>query len=134
MKSFYAKTGIVAAALVVLSAVGFGTVFGYGETPVVQLGGHRSGGASVSVSAAPGRVLGASTISLSLKANLGVGASSNDVKDLQEKLRAEGFFTFPTSTGFFGPITKAAVIAYQKAHGLPATGFVGVLTRAELSK
>lgn len=106
-------------------------------TPVQQ-GGHRSPIATSvantgTPAAAPGRVLGASTVSLTLTANIGRGASSETVKSLQEKLRAEGFFTFPTSTGFFGPITFAAVKAYQTAHGIPATGFVGPLTRAALS-
>lgn len=67
--------------------------------------------------------------------NLGYGMRSEEVRLLQERLRAEGFFTFHTSTGYFGPITLAAVKAYQVAKGIPfITGFVGPLTRAELNK
>jgi hypothetical protein len=80
-----------------------------------------------------GQVLGASDFQFTV--NLRVGSRGNDVVELQKRLRAEGFFTYPTDTGYFGPITKAAVIAYQKAHGIvPAWGFVGPLTRAELNK
>lgn len=67
--------------------------------------------------------------------NLGYGMRSEEVRLLQERLRAEGFFTFHTSTGYFGPITLAAAKAYQVAKGIPfITGFVGPLTRAELNK
>ncbi len=37
-------------------------------------------------------------------------------------------------TSAFGPATAAAVKAFQKAHGLPMTGFVGKLTRAALNE
>lgn len=32
------------------------------------------------------------------------------------------------TTGYFGPMTKASVIAFQETFGLPATGFVGAAT------
>jgi peptidoglycan hydrolase-like protein with peptidoglycan-binding domain len=63
-----------------------------------------------------------------------LGARSDTIKALQEKLRAEGFFTYPTSTGFFGSVTLTAVKAYQKAHGLVADGIAGPKTIAELNK
>lgn len=81
-----------------------------------------------------GQVLGASTFAFNT--DLSLGMSGNDVKELQERLRAEGFFTFETSTGYFGEITLAAVKAYQTAHPEIGyvTGFVGPLTRAILNK
>jgi peptidoglycan hydrolase-like protein with peptidoglycan-binding domain len=79
-----------------------------------------------------GSVLGASTFTFA--DYQGRGASSDAVKQLQERLRAEGFFTYVISTGYFGPITFAAVQAYQTSHGIPSTGFVGPLTIAELNK
>lgn len=79
-----------------------------------------------------GQVLGESTFNFTT--DLSEGMSSEDVKQLQAKLRKEGFFSFATDTGYFGPITKQAVIAYQKSKSLPTTGFVGPLTRAELNK
>lgn len=81
-----------------------------------------------------GLVLGESTFAFN--SNLSLGMNSNEVVELQERLRAEGFFTFHTSTGYFGPITLAAVKAYQTAHPEIGyvTGYVGPLTRAVLNK
>lgn len=96
---------------------------------------HSSGSSHAVVTpvvAPQGKVLGVSTFQFT--SNLRKGMSSDAVKQLQERLRAEGFFTYATSTGYFGPITFAAVQAYQTAHKLPSTGFVGPLTIAELNK
>ncbi|MEK7509530.1 MAG: peptidoglycan-binding domain-containing protein, partial [Patescibacteria group bacterium] len=43
-----------------------------------------------------------------LSRTLGVGARGDDVLQLQQFLRAQGFFT-EEPTGYFGPITEAAV-------------------------
>jgi murein L,D-transpeptidase YcbB/YkuD len=48
------------------------------------------------------------------------------VRSLQYLLNAHGARL--TVDGQFGPLTKAAVIKYQKAHGLPATGVVNAGT------
>ena len=66
--------------------------------------------------------------------NLKVGMKNMEVKALQERLRYEGTFNYPTATGYFGGITLRAVKAYQIIHKIPATGFVGPMTRAELNK
>jgi hypothetical protein len=79
-----------------------------------------------------GQVLGATTFRFSV--SLKKGFSSDAVKELQDRLRVEGFFTNPTSTKYFGDVTFKAVKAYQKAHKLPQTGLVGKLTIAELNK
>lgn len=108
---------------------------GDSETTTESNGGGRSGsnrrGSSSNSSSSNGEVLGESTFVFNN--NLSEGMTSDEVRELQEQLRAEGFFTFPTSTGYFGPITRAAVVAYQTAKGIPATGFVGPLTRAALN-
>ena len=62
---------------------------------------------------------------------------SSDIKALQEFLNTHGF-TITTSgpgspgseTDFFGVKTFQALIKFQKANDLPATGFFGPLTRA----
>lgn len=65
---------------------------------------------------------------------LKVGSRSNEVKLLQAKLRELGYFIYPTNTGYFGRVTKAAVVAFQKAYGLkPFPGHVGPATRAALN-
>jgi len=58
--------------------------------------------------------------------DLSQGMTSNDVKLLQEKLGV-------TNTGYFGPLTLAAVKTYQGANGIPTTGYVGPLTRGSLN-
>ena len=80
-------------------------------------GGHGSSGYGYgfgrdnnSSSGSQGKVLGASFFKFSKY--LSQGMSIEDVMELQERLRAEGFFTFKTSTGYFGPITFGAVKAY----------------------
>ena len=54
------------------------------------------------------------------------------VTALQNRLTSAGVYSGPI-TGYFGALTKAAVIAYQKAHALSQVGFIGPLTRASLN-
>jgi len=63
-----------------------------------------------------------------------IGSRSEEVKQLQQKLRELGYFTYPTNTGYFGSITKAAVVAFQKAYDLkPFPGWIGPATRKILN-
>ncbi|MEI6057835.1 MAG: peptidoglycan-binding domain-containing protein, partial [bacterium] len=66
---------------------------------------------------------------------LTVGSTGADVTALQSWLVSNGFLTMPAgvSMGYFGKVTKAAVVAYQASVGLPSTGFVGPLTIAKLN-
>jgi len=61
-----------------------------------------------------------------------LGARGQDVVELQDRLRTEGYFGVD-STGYFGLTTYGAVRAYQSAHGIADTGFVGPITRAMLN-
>lgn len=70
---------------------------------------------------------------LGVSANLYRGLSSQSIVALQEYLAAEGYFS-ATATGYFGPLTARAVIAMQRAAGLPATGYFGPLSRAWIAK
>lgn len=67
--------------------------------------------------------------------NLTVGSTGADVVALQDWLASKGFLSIPagTSKGYFGQLTKSAVSAYQASAGLPATGFVGPMTREKLN-
>ncbi len=86
----------------------------------------------ISTTSTSGEVLGASTFNFSR--NLTLGSQGTDVTALQQRLIAAGFLYIPAPTGFFGPMTKAAVKLYQQAHGItPVSGYVGPLTRAALS-
>lgn len=65
--------------------------------------------------------------------DLSVGTQSGGVITLQEKLQSLGYFPSTSQpTGFFGAVTRQAVIQYQAANGLPQTGYVGSMTRASL--
>jgi peptidoglycan hydrolase-like protein with peptidoglycan-binding domain len=56
-----------------------------------------------------------------------------DVTKLQEILIAEKLLLIPAPTGWFGPMTLAAVKKYQAARSIPATGNVFILTRTALN-
>lgn len=61
--------------------------------------------------------------------------SSQDVDSLQRFLSNKGYFNAADiGTGHFGPLTLHAVRSFQSAEGVPATGFVGPLTRAAIAK
>ena len=62
--------------------------------------------------------------------SLSIGSTGQDVLALQELLRSKGYFSYPVSTGYFGPSTAKAVMAFQLANGLSPVGNVGPMTRA----
>lgn len=73
------------------------------------------------------------TVSLaSIDTNLQYGAQGVVVQELQDFLISKGFLSGQTTGNFFS-LTRNAVIAYQKSVGLPATGFVGVMTRSKIN-
>lgn len=63
---------------------------------------------------------------------LKVGKRSNDVKRLQSALTKDGYKV--PATGYYGTITRSAVIRYQRAHGIPTTGVTAELTWGSLQK
>ncbi len=63
------------------------------------------------------------------KNNMFFGLLGNaDVHQLQIRLGVT------PATGNFGPLTLMAVLKYQREHNIPATGFVGILTRTSLNQ
>ena len=113
--------------------------FGFGE-----LGGEAGGPASVplgevqptgdaggaSVPLGEVQPTGGGGGSIASGPTLMVGASGPAVEELQRQLTAAGHAC--TVDGKFGPGTRAAVVAFQRAHGLAADGIVGPKTRAAL--
>jgi hypothetical protein len=79
-----------------------------------------------------GAVLGAQ--SYHFATYLARGQDGEAVLNLQKLLIALGLLQDGAAVGHFGPLTQAAVRAYQKAHGIMQTGTVGPLTRAALNK
>jgi hypothetical protein len=62
-----------------------------------------------------------------------LGQTSNEIKLLQQRMIYEGYLSPDCATGYFGSLTKKAVIAYQQAKMLPNTGYVGSMTRSSLN-
>ncbi len=93
----------------------------------------NTAGQVLGASTGPGLVLGAENFQF--LTNLGRGMANNDVVELQKRLRTEGYFFYPTNTGYFGPFTQIAVMLYQVTHGIePSLGFVGPITRGFLNR
>jgi hypothetical protein len=53
-----------------------------------------------------------------------------DVRRLQDFLRERGLFSYK-STGYFGKMTRASLIAFQKSSGIPQTGAFDAASRAK---
>lgn len=59
------------------------------------------------------------------------GASGNEVRDLQARLKQIGWFSGPV-TGYYGDLTAEAVRGFQSKRGLPVTGAVDRTTLERL--
>jgi parallel beta-helix repeat protein len=79
-----------------------------------------------------GQVLGSSLFAF-LK-NLGFGTRGTDVVELHKLLISSGDLKISAPTGWFGPLTRAALAKWQAKHDLPATGYFGPLTREVVAK
>jgi phage pi2 protein 07 len=65
---------------------------------------------------------------------LKLGQTSEEVLQLQSKLKNLGYFSYPKLTGYFGAFTETAVKTFQKANNIDQFGYVGPATRAALNK
>lgn len=76
-----------------------------------------AGGSSVSSSSS------AQTCSpLTLTGPLSIGSKGSQVAALQNFLESEGYYTYPSITGYFGSATEHAVQAFQKTHSIVSSG------------
>lgn len=67
--------------------------------------------------------------------NLSIGMSTPEIKILQEFYKWIGVFPpAQETTEYFGNITLAATIVYQKRYNIPATGYIGLLTRTKINE
>lgn len=62
------------------------------------------------------------------------GMEGDAIRELQSRLKTEGYFTQTTLTTYFGPITKAAVQTFQRANTIAPTGVAGFQTRTLLNE
>jgi hypothetical protein len=88
-------------------------------------------GTKVDVATTTGMVLGVEKFNFTK--NLRYHTTDSDVAELQKALIAAGFPIPGATTNYFGSGTLAAVKAFQKAHSLPETGWVGPMTRGVLN-
>jgi len=71
--------------------------------------------------------------------DLTVGSTGADVTALQVCLQYFGYFPNCVNgkvfqpTGYYGGLTKTAVLSFQTAYQLPATGYTGPITRGKLN-
>jgi peptidoglycan hydrolase-like protein with peptidoglycan-binding domain len=86
---------------------------------IQSLGGSSS--ASVSGSAVASPVM---PPCLSLSRSLSIGAQGSDVTSLQSFLSSQGYLSV-SPTGYFGPLTAAAVGRWQAQNGVAASGSAG---------
>ncbi|MEI6479853.1 MAG: peptidoglycan-binding protein [bacterium] len=76
----------------------------------------------------------ASTAEAAISSSLSLGSKNSQVSELQQALKTLGFYTGPV-TGFFGPMTKVAVIKFQVANKIsPSYGYFGQISIAKLSQ
>lgn len=73
---------------------------------------------------------GAATTGTTFTRNLTVGSTGADVTALQQILIDGGYLDIAAPTTYFGSMTKAALIKYQRENAISATGYFGPITRA----
>jgi hypothetical protein len=75
-------------------------------------------------------------LTMALSRDLAVGSEGNDVSALQTFLEQSGYLVMPNGVakGYFGQLTKKAVMWFQKDSGLPTPGRVGPATRGILNQ
>lgn len=73
------------------------------------------------------------TSGASITSDLTVGSTGAQVVTLQQALVSGGYLVMPqgVAMGYFGPLTKEAVMKWQAASGISATGYFGPLSRAK---
>jgi len=68
-------------------------------------------------------------VDCTISVNLSGGQTGTEVACLQRELIEAGHLGITAPTGYFGAMTKAALMKWQKEKGIAATGFFGLLSR-----
>ncbi|HEY9649452.1 MAG TPA: peptidoglycan-binding protein [Coleofasciculaceae cyanobacterium] len=95
--------------------------------PVDGVAGQKT----LSALGSPSGSSGSSGSTLPTNTGLRRGNRGSAVTQLQNRLRALGFFNGPV-TGYYGQLTEGAVSRFQRARGLPANGIANSATLAAL--
>lgn len=88
---------------------------------------------SVQFTTLPKSVTGGQSGDILITQNLGYGSFSSQVVTLQSFLIERGYLK-GSVTGYFGKMTRKAVMSFQKDNAVSQTGFVGPLTRKVIMK
>lgn len=126
LKNRIAKTSFVVALLLVCSFVGHAVVYSYGSSATRT---DRWSKAKVTTKSSSQQLALAQVTHLFYQP-LYYGLVDEEVALVQDFLRKQGYFMYPISTGYYGPLTQAAVAAFQSANGINQTGVIDDQTRA----
>jgi len=88
---------------------------------------------SAALNGTPATTVTMSSSGYTYNTDLTVGSTGADVTALQNTLISGGYLASGLNTGYFGALTKAAVMKWQTAAGISATGYVGPISRAKLN-
>ncbi len=75
-----------------------------------------------------------SILNFNFSKTLKLGSKGIEVSNLQILLKRLGYFHYTEITDYFGSITKAAVVDFQKIYNIDPIGIVGPQTRSKLNK
>ena len=120
-------------------SVGFNKIANSSSTPSTTVTGVTTAPISTGATHPSPFSLATSSLILNFPKNHQLWDSGDDILALQQFLNAHGFSLVQTGwgspgkeTNTFGPHTYAALVEFQQANNLPATGFFGPLPRAIL--
>lgn len=116
----------VSAVVNLLSAFGVDSTTIANVQGILNGTGSSSGGSSVSMSTTV-----SPNVACNISGNLAVGSRGPEVVCLQNYLIQSGIPIAAGATGTFGTQTQAAVMSWQQAHGLPASGYFGTMSLAQ---
>ena len=87
------------------------------------------------VQSSPAKINTTTTSTVTLTKDLKMGDSGDQVIRLQKFLERKGLLSFPSGAkeGYFGSLTKRALIVFQKSVGLAPTGYCGTMTRKAIA-
>lgn len=63
---------------------------------------------------------------------LSLGSRGDAVAQLQQELKNRGYYTYWQVTGYYGSITRDAVMKFQRANGIAVDGIAGPITQSLL--
>ena len=128
----YGNTASTTLSLFVTPATGGATAPATTIAPSSSATTTPAAATALPATAAPVSAASAAATVFQFNAYLGIGSKGAGVTALQQLLAQSGLYSGPI-TGYFGALTRSAVAAFQKAHGISPVGYVGPSTRAALN-